>query len=155
MSVKPYKAWSHIKHTLHSTLNPKRFSGSATRSRRKRYKTMSVTKQERLRNIAIVAHVDHGKTTLVDQLLRQSGVFRENEAVAERVMDSNDLELCLRVFHVEEDEVLLHVDVDGADEAGAEHSFFDRRVGAPVEAGQSGNEGVDAVGEIGIGDFPE
>ena len=45
-----------------------------------------------LRNIAIIAHVDHGKTTLVDQLLRQSGVFRANEAVAERVMDSNDLE---------------------------------------------------------------
>ena len=45
-----------------------------------------------LRNIAIIAHVDHGKTTLVDQMLRQSGIFRANENVEERVMDSNDLE---------------------------------------------------------------
>src|SRR5439155_3633435 len=44
------------------------------------------------RNIAIIAHVDHGKTTLVDAMLRQSGIFRANEEVADRVMDSNDLE---------------------------------------------------------------
>src|SRR5881628_3593256 len=49
-------------------------------------------KREDIRNIAIIAHVDHGKTTLVDGMLKQSHIFRENQVVAERVMDSNDLE---------------------------------------------------------------
>ena len=48
--------------------------------------------REDLRNIAIIAHVDHGKTTLVDEMLKQGGVFRDNQEVADRVMDSNDLE---------------------------------------------------------------
>ena len=51
-----------------------------------------MTKREDLRNIAIVAHVDHGKTTLVDQMLKQSGTFRDNQVVEDRVMDNNDLE---------------------------------------------------------------
>ena len=52
----------------------------------------SGTSQSQIRNIAIIAHVDHGKTTLVDAMLKQSGVFRANEQVEDRVMDSNELE---------------------------------------------------------------
>ena len=48
--------------------------------------------QENIRNIAIIAHVDHGKTTMVDEMLKQGGIYRENQATTERVMDSGDLE---------------------------------------------------------------
>ena len=51
-----------------------------------------VMRNEKLRNIAIIAHVDHGKTTLVDEMLKQGGIYRENQATVDRVMDSNDLE---------------------------------------------------------------
>lgn len=51
-----------------------------------------LTRRDDIRNIAIIAHVDHGKTTLVDAMLKQSGIFRENQMVEERVLDSNQLE---------------------------------------------------------------
>ena len=56
------------------------------------YQSSKVHKNMELRNIAIIAHVDHCKTTLVDVLLKQSGTFRDNQKIQERAMDSNDLE---------------------------------------------------------------
>ena len=69
-----------------------KFDNIKTCNEKKSFEGEILSKREDIRNIAIIAHVDHGKTTLVDKLLKQSGTFRENEVVAERVMDSNDLE---------------------------------------------------------------
>ncbi|WP_285718551.1 translational GTPase TypA [Pelosinus sp. IPA-1] len=68
-------------------------------------------KRTDLRNVAIIAHVDHGKTTLVDAMLRQSGVFRANETVAERVMDSNDLERERGITILSKNTAIMHGDV--------------------------------------------
>jgi GTP-binding protein len=62
------------------------------RNKKKQEKQVKKIEQSKIRNIAIIAHVDHGKTTLVDAMLKQSGTFRDNEAVSERVMDSGDIE---------------------------------------------------------------
>ncbi|MCI8922071.1 MAG: translational GTPase TypA [Acutalibacter sp.] len=70
-----------------------------------------MSERENLRNVAIIAHVDHGKTTLVDQLLRQSGIFRQNEAVAERVMDSGDLERERGITILSKNTAVLYNDV--------------------------------------------
>ena len=64
-----------------------------------------------IRNIAIIAHVDHGKTTLVDALLRQSHVFRENEQVQERVMDSNDQEKERGITILSKNTSVMHGDI--------------------------------------------
>src|SRR4051794_41893788 len=56
------------------------------------FERLPMQAREQIRNIAIIAHVDHGKTTLVDYMLRQTGIYRANEAMVDRAMDSNDLE---------------------------------------------------------------
>ena len=74
-----------------------------------------------LRNVAIIAHVDHGKTTLVDALLRQSGAFRDNQAVAERVMDSGDIERGLLYFMARR---AIHKSISAADITRQIRIFF-------------------------------
>ena len=66
---------------------------------------------QKIRNIAIIAHVDHGKTTLVDALLKQSHVFRENEQVQERVMDSNDQEKERGITILSKNTSVMHGDI--------------------------------------------
>ena len=80
-----------------------------------------------LRNIAIIAHVDHGKTTLVDELLKQSGTYRENQATTERAMDSNDIErergitILAKCTSVEHDGIRINiVDTPGHADFGGE-----------------------------------
>ena len=76
---------------------------------------MQAQRNPNLRNIAIIAHVDHGKTTLVDALLRQSGIFRDNEVVADRVMDSNELERERGITILAKITGVHYVDVNGKD----------------------------------------
>ncbi|MBT3175291.1 MAG: GTP-binding protein, partial [Lentimicrobiaceae bacterium] len=80
-----------------------------------------------IRNIAIIAHVDHGKTTLVDQMLKQTGVFRANQEVAERVMDSNDQEkergitITAKNFSIQYKDIKLNIiDTPGHTDFGGE-----------------------------------
>src|SRR5947208_15938999 len=97
------------------------------------------SRNDATRNIAIIAHVDHGKTTLVDAMLRQSGIFRANEAVVERVMDSNELErergitILAKITGVRYHGVKINiVDTPGHSDFGGERSE-ERRVGEGVE----------------------
>ena len=94
------------------------------------------TKREDVRNIAIIAHVDHGKTTLVDELLKQSGVFRENQDVAERVMDSNDIERERGITILSKNTAVYYkgtkiniIDTPGHADFGGEVRSEERRVG--------------------------
>ena len=75
-----------------------------------------------IRNIAIIAHVDHGKTTLVDAMLKQSGVFRANEHVEERVMDSNDLERERGITILSKNTAVMH----GGNEVADFHSTVEK-----------------------------
>ena len=75
------------------------------------------TQRNDVRNVAIIAHVDHGKTTLVDELLKQSGVFRANQEVQERVMDSNDIERERGITILSKNTAVFYKDTDTSSES--------------------------------------
>lgn len=92
-------------------------------------------KREDLRNIAIIAHVDHGKTTLVDEMLKQGGVYRENQAVVDRVMDNNDIErergitILAKNTAVQYKDIKINiVDTPGHADFSGEYKFNCRRI---------------------------
>src|SRR5258708_24410262 len=106
---------------------------------------------QNIRNIAIIAHVDHGKTTLVDAMLRQSGIFRANEALVERVMDSNDLERERGITILAKNTALFFHDtkINIVDTPG--HSDF----GGEVERALRMVDGVVLLGDASEGPLPQ
>lgn len=93
-------------------------------------------KREDIRNIAIIAHVDHGKTTLVDEMLKQSGIFRENQQLQERMMDSGDIERERGITILSKNTSIRYKDtkINVVDTPGARR--FRRRGGACAENDQ-------------------
>src|ERR1700733_1837602 len=104
-----------------------------------------------IRNIAIIAHVDHGKTTLVDAMLKQSGTFRSNEHIIERVMDSNDLERERGITILAKNTAIFyhHVKINIVDTPG--HSDF----GGEVERALKMVDGVMLLGDASEGPLPK
>ena len=105
------------------------------------------------RNIAIIAHVDHGKTTLVDALLRQSHVFRDNEQVAERVMDSNDQEKERGITILAKNTAVMFngVKINIVDTPGHADFGFDSKYGFRDYRGGGRSSGRETIGRVAAG----
>ncbi|MEJ7725115.1 MAG: GTP-binding protein, partial [Ilumatobacteraceae bacterium] len=108
-----------------------------------------------LRNVAIVAHVDHGKTTLVDQLLWQSGAFRENQDVNERVMDSMDLEREKGITILAKNTAVQHVTPDGEVKINIVDTPGHADFGGEVERALSMVDGVLLLVDASEGPLPQ